>query len=434
MAIIAVLNTASIGVDTGDSLQATDPRKAMRPPVAGTYDKSSLPDNGNVTADPLGPFTYIELNSFSGNEFWLHFILKDADSNSDFAMEFLDAAGTELFKYDGDQAGTSLINNIDDVEDFRAGMNGTVDIHFTNGGKTKYYVNDALVGEGITTVSWTGAIDRIRVGVDTFQFSEFMVGDSDTRGYRLVTLELTGTGTVNEMTGTAADITGQSLDESTMVSTDTIAMQTFTIEDLPGDLGNMIPEAVCLSTIANASTGSPAPIYTDIVHDGTNHADLGESSFLGLDSAHKPITNIMHTNPLTGSKWSIGEINALEVGMRTIPYTIAARLEFGTNTVRWELDGSFGTLVSGSPAVGAGMLKTVYIGRDGDVVVRWDVPHGWTTATVSFFQQDGMRLTKNLTALDTETMSVLDDPEAKAFFEALEVVNDKDIAITVTGS
>lgn len=202
-----------------------------------------------------------------------------------------------------------------------------VDFHFKIAdidGFIRWYVNGSLVREvlGDTQNGTSTVISKVRFralgnssGTDFnhwLQFSQVIASDEPTIGARLHTKELSA-GSINEWTGTLADVTGPAHTPTTYLQ-----------ETTPGDeilfaatnmasvnSGNEI-KALVLSQSALAVPGSPVANLRGRVRVGGTTYD---GPVKALTPGFAKTQHFFPVNPATGLKWTLAQVNAAEIGM-----------------------------------------------------------------------------------------------------------------------
>lgn len=199
-------------------------------------------------------------------------------------------------------------------------------IHDTNG-FVRVYVDNSLVSEYEGDTTDEGDITSINglrfsrlshtsgtIVTTHYHVSEVMVADECLLGAAFVTLPIDTTGTVNDWTGSYADINGHTLDDGTEVVADT-NLDTFTRElstSLTVPTGTAAP-IVCVNARARADSDSAVKDLAGVVRIGsTNYTSdpvtLGEG-FAGQ-------LFMFPLNPATSAAWTDSVVNDAEFGLQ----------------------------------------------------------------------------------------------------------------------
>ncbi len=181
------------------------------------------------------------------------------------------------------------------------------------------YVNHVLVitYSGSTTISGITNLDCVSIATANNQYyiSEFIVGDSDTRNFSLLTMAPNAAGDVNNWTtGTYASINPTTINDASVIAVNTTG-QDFqaNLIDLPaGSFGNV--QAVKAIARAEITVGStPTALKIGVKTNSTINVDAGRSLTTGFLSYER----LMLTNPVTSAAWQASEMNPLQIDLQS---------------------------------------------------------------------------------------------------------------------
>jgi hypothetical protein len=195
-----------------------------------------------------------------------------------------------------------------------------VDVHLVNYGVSatvSVYWNGALIisFSGNVAVSGVTNLDSIMMGIQSgngeWIVSEIIVSDGDTRALSLFTMAPTGPGTTDQWTGSYTDVNETTINDSTVVSTNTAAQsEQFTLTQLPA--GSFATSMV--KEVARAySSGTPTSVALGINSSGV----LDNGTPQVLTNAFATYERYMPVNPITGVAFTLAEINALQMNLRS---------------------------------------------------------------------------------------------------------------------
>lgn len=187
------------------------------------------------------------------------------------------------------------------------GVSGSVDIYF-DGNNVGSFVGDTTT-DGATTLSGGEFAEPAFV---SYQHSELIVSDSDTRSMGLVTLNSTVAGATQAWTGTATNVNGTTINDANFISAATAALvQEYKPTTLPP--GSFDVPAVVMS--ARAVVGASGPQHVDFITRIAT-TDFASADFAPGTSFGNIPNYIQAVNPATGVSWVTGDL-------------IAANLQYG---------------------------------------------------------------------------------------------------------
>jgi general stress protein CsbA len=200
----------------------------------------------------------------------------------------------------------------------------SIDMHIANLGSSStvnVYVNNVLVivYSGSTVISGIASLDCVAIyGASIFNgyvMSEFIVGDSDTRSFSLLTMAPNAAGDVNNWTtGTFANINPVTINDASVVAVNTTG-QDFqaNLIDIPaGSFGNV--QAVKAAVRSEITAGSvPTALKIGVKTNGSVNVDAGQSLTTGFLTYER----LMLTNPVTSAAWLASEMNPLQIDLQS---------------------------------------------------------------------------------------------------------------------
>lgn len=193
-------------------------------------------------------------------------------------------------------------------------------------GEFEFYVDGSLVA------SFTGAALQTQHNiVDSFSmttsggggdgggtlWSEMVVADESTIGWRVKTIVATGAGNHTDFSNTFAAI-----DESTTIdladfaaSNTTNHVSTYAMSNInAGDYGREIKAVVVTSILQKSADSTPTDAQVAVRSGGTT----ATSASLSLNVGRTDVQTIFATNPVTSSTWAASDVDAVEIGVKAV--------------------------------------------------------------------------------------------------------------------
>jgi hypothetical protein len=189
-------------------------------------------------------------------------------------------------------------------------------------GTAELYVGGSLRLTATVDLSAITSIRKVRIyggaaGGFNYEtrFSQVIVADASTIGYRLGTCYPSGTGSTSAWTGSYADVDEAVYSDADFISSGTAAqVSTFAQTAIPTLTGYVV-RAVCVSARAKRGSSGPQNIRMALRSAGTNYFS-GADIALGLGYA--PVQTIWETDPATSAAWVNTAIASLEPGVKSI--------------------------------------------------------------------------------------------------------------------
>ena len=273
------------------------------------------------------------------SEYWIHCNVAFELIGSSMDLSFIHAedfaAGVTIFKMEGNNGTffgnywngasfTAMSNSWTPTADTVYKIDIHINIHDTTG-RFAIYIDDVLHEEftGDTLLYTTPAMDGILLrGATTTlnyaqssSFSEVIVADESTVGWRVATIVPTGAGATGAWTGLWSDVDEVTIDDTDWLESNTNAqVETMVASNLSVAAAAMDVQA--LAVVARARKGGSG-IQQIQMALRTNATDY-YSSTLALDPGFIPIDNLWLTNPDTAAQWTPAEIDAIEIGVKSI--------------------------------------------------------------------------------------------------------------------
>ena len=255
------------------------------------------------------------------NELWFHFDMKVGLVTTTLTPIIVkNGAGIVLFSVgsNGDiKVGASTIGNVNFF------INGlyTVDIHLRSGsnGLVEIYIDKEVVfsATGNFTLTGMASLTLSPIGTDSTNdtgtvWSQVIVADDVTIGYKLATLAITSQGDQAQWTGSYDRVNEIALDTDTYINAPTAGLvSTYVVSDLDPQYTNI--KAVIVSALGRYTEIGPKQIDAVVRVSGVNYT----STMTPLGTGYVPSQGIWHVNPANLSPWTINNVNDLQLGIRS---------------------------------------------------------------------------------------------------------------------
>jgi len=188
-------------------------------------------------------------------------------------------------------------------------------VSYSTSGSVRLFINGNLVGsysgdvttDGLAALAGTyhGTYGTSGSGTRIAAWSELVVSDTDTRNVSVSTSVATGSGTLDQWTGTASNVNALAVNDAIYDTTTTAgAKQLYTQGTIA--VGSDTILATVSSIRATQGTGSLAHVALVQSIAGTQYA----SASAALPAVFGPVQFIQPTNPATGAAWLASDLNA----------------------------------------------------------------------------------------------------------------------------
>lgn len=255
------------------------------------------------------------------DDVWFHFDMGiGLVSPTSTPIKVLSSTNTVLFTVRGD--GSVIVGNttIGIVPIFTPGL-FTLDIHLRGGsnGLVEIYADTQVVFSATGNFTFTNmsTLTLAPVGTDATDntgtvWSQAIIANENTLGYKLATLELETAGSQAEWAGQIGDVSEIALNDATYITASTAGLvDTFETVDLESEYTNI--RAVVISALAKYSSTGPKNLDAVFRIGGQNYT----SAMTPLSGGFSPSQAIFHVNPQTYSALSNSDINDAEYGIRS---------------------------------------------------------------------------------------------------------------------
>ncbi len=304
----------------GGELSSFTRFNALETTLAGTF---SAPARCGIHVKKGG---YIRTDALGGlSDIWVHLDINIAMLSPNLTvLSITNPSGVPQFSLTSDgklMAGTIQVGTIP-----MATGRFTYDIHLRggSGGIIEVYADSQVVFSANGTFSFSN-MQTLILSPSGFNgtendtntvYSQIVVANEVTIGYKLATLVLDSVGANNSWTGTssdaAADVNEIGLDDSTYISASSAGLvETWATSDLDGQYTNI--RAVIVSALGKYSTTGPKNLDAAVRLGGGNY--FTPMSTLG--PGYTPSQAVFNVNPVTNATWTRDDVNASEFGIRS---------------------------------------------------------------------------------------------------------------------
>lgn len=198
--------------------------------------------------------------------------------------------------------------------------------HHATTGDLAFWVNNALIGQttgntiALNSAGFLDTVDFSNHSIGSgapgdYDFAEvFVTKNENPYAFRVKTHVLTGAGTTSAWTGAYTDV-----DEAEPSTTDIISsatanqVSTFATDDLPA-IGADVVRGVQVSVMARRGTTGPAQIQTVLRASATDQTGTTQT----LVTGYQTYRYVYEQNSVTGTEFTKAEIDASEVGVKSI--------------------------------------------------------------------------------------------------------------------
>lgn len=284
----------------------------------------------------------------TSTEGWLHFMMViqiiDGQMTSRY-VELRDSVrNAVVMRMDSNNAHPTFDINIGGVLTQQASFLITVNQKFTfdmhwvistdpDKGLVEWFINENLnfsqKGSFLSTTSFN-MIDSVRLhsprnGVENIRhahYSQVVAASVPTLGWHVATIVADSTGASTDWTGTSTNIGGAALNDTTFIES-TVANQVElnVCTDLSGSRPTGQTEVIGLAIAARhgqTSTTGPDQLQVALRTSGSNHFSSNLVEPVSASTSYDGGMRVFDTNPIGSSVWTITDIDALEIGVRSI--------------------------------------------------------------------------------------------------------------------
>jgi hypothetical protein len=223
----------------------------------------------------------------------------------------------KLFKWDGttlttlaSESGTSFALttlNSYTVNLQNYGASSTINVYAAGGSSPIITFSGDCRVTGVTNFD-TFALGSAQGGSAALYISECVVADIDTRTLNIKTHTMSAIGDANAWTGTYTDVNEASINDATMIYTNSTNQDCqFNIDDLPTGTWGVI--CVGVSARAAHSVGSTA---TQIGLSFKSGGTINNGTAQSPGTSYGPLMALYSTNPVTSAAWTQSSLNSAQ--------------------------------------------------------------------------------------------------------------------------
>jgi hypothetical protein len=146
-------------------------------------------------------------------------------------------------------------------------------------------------------------------------YSEVLVADYNIRDARVASLPVTANGAVSGWTGSYADIDETGFTDTDFISAATADLtSTFVVGDTPSGYDRFAVSALVVSARSRRGVDGPQNLDSVVRMGGSNYT----TPLPQPDTAFGSSVKVLATNPQTSLPWTKAQINAAEVGVKSV--------------------------------------------------------------------------------------------------------------------
>lgn len=188
-------------------------------------------------------------------------------------------------------------------------------------GAIRFWLNDIQIFDWSGDLSGMPELDNIRIAPiqntssqsNQSGMSEIIVADHETRRMRLQSLPLTSDGAAFEWSGSAGDISGASISDTSFAASDTAGQRLLAQHGGLGTGDTLDVRAVVISSRIRRQ-GGPEEVAGLARVDGVDH----QTDAVALTAEFEVQQFILEANPATGVLWERGAVDATEIGLVSV--------------------------------------------------------------------------------------------------------------------
>lgn len=272
------------------------------------------------------------------SDFWLHMrlYLENAPASTEAIFYIRNAAGTEdeyriLENTDGTWSiqrykSATYTTLATTASPMLVDAGADIDIHFVRNATTG---SITVYKNGVSMLSFTGDTDTTSLpgmvyfegmtGTNNEMFvSQVIVADESTVGWKLATLSPTGNGSNTAWTNDFAAVDEFIFDNTDFIETNTVGnLETYTTSGINAAFSTYNVKAVTVAARASNDSGSAVADLQFVVRtSGTNYTS--PNAGLVKDGTEQSKQYVWNTNPNTASAWTQAQVNAAEIGVKSV--------------------------------------------------------------------------------------------------------------------
>ncbi len=191
------------------------------------------------------------------------------------------------------------------------------DLYFKSGisGEAALFANQVEVISGIADMSYAPDVDNVKLVASHSSnfFSQFVVAEESTIGWRLAQGYMSASGSDTAWTGDYSGVDEADLNDADFINSGS-ADQVETFVHTTPSLTGYIPRAVCVTARAKRDASGPQSMQLALRSAGTNYFSATKALGLGYSA----VQNIWETNPATAADFLTSQISALQPGVKSI--------------------------------------------------------------------------------------------------------------------
>lgn len=291
----------------------------------GGYDTNWVLQSLRVSNDSTTNINYAIGTGWSAaSEVWAHFQVSPYGAGH--MIHLLDNTDTPMFRFRSSSGGTVKMEYLSALNTWTQigsdvtlpDSSATFDIYLKTGasGEAILFVNQVERTSGTASITYPSDPANIKLvctaGFYNY-FSQVIVADESTIGWRLKQGRMTGAGAHTDFIGDYSGVDESRLSDADFINTSTANdIETFTtsLDSLTG----YIPQAVIVA--ARARRGSTGPQNLQLALRASGVDDFSPTKALGLGYA--AYEHIWETNPATSAAFLNSQISTLQPGVKAI--------------------------------------------------------------------------------------------------------------------
>lgn len=251
----------------------------------------------------------VELRALNGDIIWGLYVA-DGEFQTFYWGGFSATEIEPKFSLSGDES-------LDDVDlHYIYGTSGLIEAYFNGILVSSYSADTTTIQGGDRPVSVRlNASENGGYAEGEAAISEFVIADEPTINWRVASLIPNAAGTTGQWSGAYTDVDEFGFDATDAITTGTAGdLSTFALSNLSTAAAGLEVKAVAVAGNALAGTSGPQNLEFAVRSGGADYFGATKS----LTAGFKAYQEVWNTDPATGVKWTVTDVDALEAGVRAV--------------------------------------------------------------------------------------------------------------------
>lgn len=202
------------------------------------------------------------------------------------------------------------------IEDSHHDIDVHAIVNSASGSVVLYVSGTERINSGAINLSGTASITTVRSygAANAPVFSQVIVANEPTIGWRLMTYYPSGAGSDSSWTGTYASIDETVTSDADFISSSVADQVSMFAGTYQSTVTGYVPRAVVVTARAKKGASGPSQLQLALRVSGTNYFSSSKS----LAVSYGAIVNVWETSPATTVDWTSAELTGLQFGVKSI--------------------------------------------------------------------------------------------------------------------